>query len=337
MNRDQVFDASGNDPSTGSELRAAHVGGAWVSSSVLDFDLSQIPEGAVIRSARLTLRQPSTPTGPLGHVDPWVPGEGGSAAYFGEGGSVPSGLGSGILAHTPVLSFYSVTTDWTPSDASPPAAGTVNASFINFTSSNGTDQFGITSVVQDLVDHPQARYGILMKWQEQAEGAVTYASSEAGVRKPTLQITYQLPREETYYIRDASGNVVSIYSRTFDQQGVASAEEPEQVEVPIYAAGRVGTYRPQEAGYGLQAAIYYELNDHLGNVRAVIRGVRDPNGTQAEIVDWADYYPARATESLHVASRACPPSSATATPTRASRPTRRRVGISLRCGRMTRG
>ncbi len=65
----------------------------------------------------------------------------------------------------------------------------------------------------------------------------------------TLESTY-------YYVHDALGNVLAIYENTNSQTQLT--------EVPVYAAGRIGSYRPVENSY------LYEVNDHLGNVRGVI-------------------------------------------------------------------
>ena len=63
-------------------------------------------------------------------------------------------------------------------------------------------------------------------------------------------------------MRDASGNMVSTYEQTVDSGGALS--DPVQTEVPVYGSGKIGLYKPQ---FGLT---FYELTDHLGNVRAVI-------------------------------------------------------------------
>lgn len=63
---------------------------------------------------------------------------------------------------------------------------------------------------------------------------------------------------ETWYIRDANGNLISLYYR---YQGQLF-----QGELPIYGASRLGIAFRNTSHYKYN----YELTDHLGNVRAVI-------------------------------------------------------------------
>ncbi len=63
----------------------------------------------------------------------------------------------------------------------------------------------------------------------------------------------------TWYIRDASGNVMSIYE---EKEG---GTDLIQKEVPLYGSGKIGTYYADQDG-----SVAYELTDHLGNVRAVM-------------------------------------------------------------------
>jgi RHS repeat-associated protein len=65
----------------------------------------------------------------------------------------------------------------------------------------------------------------------------------------------------TWYIRDASGNVLSIY-----EEDKINGGQPIQTEVPIYGSGKLGTFYPQQ-----NESSNYELTDHLGNVRALVR------------------------------------------------------------------
>jgi RHS repeat-associated protein len=64
--------------------------------------------------------------------------------------------------------------------------------------------------------------------------------------------------ENQFYVFDYAGNVVAIYSQPLPS-GVVT-----QSEVPIYTTTRIGLYKP------MVSSVFYEVSDHLGNVRAVI-------------------------------------------------------------------
>ncbi len=64
----------------------------------------------------------------------------------------------------------------------------------------------------------------------------------------------------TWYIRDGSGNIIS----TLDEENFTG--NAVETEVPIYGSGKLGVYYPQEDG-----STNYEITDHLGNVRALLR------------------------------------------------------------------
>ena len=82
------------------------------------------------------------------------------------------------------------------------------------------------------------------------------------IRKINYSVSGSNATDEVFYVHDAAGNVVAIYTRTLPG-GAATL-----LEVPIYGAGRLGTHKPANNSY------LYELNDHLGNVRAVIGAPR---------------------------------------------------------------
>ncbi len=80
----------------------------------------------------------------------------------------------------------------------------------------------------------------------------------------------------TYYVLDAGGNTMAIYSKPIG--GTIS-----QTELPIYGASRLGVCNKAGSNY----VKYYQLTDHLGNVRAVAY----KNGSVVTFASYADYYP----------------------------------------------
>jgi RHS repeat-associated protein len=102
---------------------------------------------------------------------------------------------------------------------------------------------------------------------------------------------------KTYYIRDAQGNVMAVYTRRSDTL--------RWVEQHLYGSGRLGMYRQDTAvNKGLKsiAKMYegkrqYELSNHLGNVLTVIsdRRTYTISGTtkiyDAVVISAQDYYP----------------------------------------------
>jgi RHS repeat-associated protein len=84
---------------------------------------------------------------------------------------------------------------------------------------------------------------------------VEYAYDDRGFRY--LKKSF-VENKQTWYLRDASGNVMSIYESALSDANLV------KTEVPLYASGKLGTYYPQ------QGDLSYELTDHLGNVRALL-------------------------------------------------------------------
>ncbi|MBR8534953.1 RHS repeat-associated core domain-containing protein [Carboxylicivirga sediminis] len=93
----------------------------------------------------------------------------------------------------------------------------------------------------------------------------TYYYDDAGFR-----VASETSNGNTYYVRDLSGNIMAIY----DDSG-------NPIEYPIYGSTRIGT----SIKGGSTFASYYELTDHLGNVRAVVKGDDKTINTRR------DYYP----------------------------------------------
>ncbi len=109
--------------------------------------------------------------------------------------------------------------------------------------------------------------------------------------------------KKTYYIHDAQGNALAVYSKLKD--GLLWEEQS------LYGSSRLGIFRPNQVVQANQPPIYatnqltttgktYELTNHLGNVLSVISdrkqrvdtdsdGLADYN--EAVVVRATDYYP----------------------------------------------
>ncbi|GJM63662.1 RHS repeat-associated core domain-containing protein [Persicobacter diffluens] len=99
----------------------------------------------------------------------------------------------------------------------------------------------------------------------------------------------------TYYTRDASGKVLAIYAKNnllseaalFADKATAALE---LVEIPLYGANRLGTqYVETLADGSILRDNQYELKDHLGNVRSVVKRSNNDKGLIA--LGYSDYYP----------------------------------------------
>jgi RHS repeat-associated protein len=86
----------------------------------------------------------------------------------------------------------------------------------------------------------------------------------------------------TRYLRDASGNVMTVYNDTT------------MIEQPIYGSSRVGLYiGGSQEGKSILGLRRYELNNHLGNVLSVIsdKVYMHLDTIAANVLSTADYYP----------------------------------------------
>jgi len=125
-------------------------------------------------------------------------------------------------------------------------------------------------------------------------GKVTAVYSDAAKTVPKVEYLYDdrgfrlakinhADTTTTWYIRDASGSILSVY----EQEGIAAVgntHDAVQTEVPVYGSGKLGLCYPRQDG-----SMNYELTDHLGNVRALLRD--DINAYTATMEDngEADY------------------------------------------------
>ncbi|MBX2916279.1 MAG: hypothetical protein KF856_13495 [Cyclobacteriaceae bacterium] len=136
-------------------------------------------------------------------------------------------------------------------------------------------------------------------------GKVTHVFSDAAKSKLTTKYVYddrgfRLAKETyntsgvlqftTWYIRDASGNVMSIYEQQAGQPTIALTE------IPVYGSGKLGLARAKLDG---SLEYIYEMTDHLGNVRATIKASDDVFLATMEDTGVADWTNPRVREMQH--------------------------------------
>gem|GEM_PF-2152702 len=135
---------------------------------------------------------------------------------------------------------------------------------------------------------------------------ITYTYDAAGNRISKVVIPASGPTRKTYYVRDATGNVMSVY----EEGGLVNDGNLTQAEVHLYGSSRLGIFKPDVDMTSLVATDVYvfdrgkkffELSNHLGNVLVSItdrkNGVR--LSTDTTLVDYylpdiasaSDYYP----------------------------------------------
>lgn len=85
---------------------------------------------------------------------------------------------------------------------------------------------------------------------------------------------------ETYYVRDASGQVMAIYNGNYGGSGPVA--NPKAEEYPIYGSSRLGIAKCDSTDQ--ITSTQYQFTYHLGNVRAVV------NDNEV-VTNYADYYP----------------------------------------------
>jgi RHS repeat-associated protein len=104
-------------------------------------------------------------------------------------------------------------------------------------------------------------YGLIKEMRDSVTNNLitSYAYDDRGDRVKQTIYSNGVPAKTTYYVRDATGNPLAVY----EQNGNNTLAIAEQA---IYGAGRIGMMKWKNG----QPSYFYEVNDHLGNVRAVV-------------------------------------------------------------------
>ena len=138
----------------------------------------------------------------------------------------------------------------------------------------------IGQLVENIDESVKYQYnasGLVTKVLKDNQVLVKFMYNDKGFRLKKESYSLGSLSKTTYYVRDASGNPLSIID-------VPSGSKPtNSEELPIYGASRLGIYNRASN------TSVYQLTDHLGNVRAVI--AKDDSGNAAALVSATDYYP----------------------------------------------
>ncbi|HRE52056.1 MAG TPA: hypothetical protein PK339_11580 [Flavitalea sp.] len=142
-------------------------------------------------------------------------------------------------------------------------------------------------------------YGKIKKITKGNGDIIAYTYDAAGNRA-SKSVTESSQTTITWYVRDAQGNSLALYS---DKQGGQSGMWWK--EQSLYGSSRLGIWAPEinissvngTSEWSVAGKTVYELSNHLGNVMATItdkKTAHDPgNGIyyNAEVVSATDYYP----------------------------------------------
>ena len=132
----------------------------------------------------------------------------------------------------------------------------------------------LTNNADEVVDYEYNASGLvtLVKYNGKDKVRFYYNDKNFRTKKVSYKNDGSTVEKTTIYVRDVAGQVLAIY-----ENGV-------QKEVPIYGVSRLGVYNKTD-----QSSVY-QLTDHLGNVRAVIK--KGVTGHAIAVVNSAtDYYP----------------------------------------------
>lgn len=155
-----------------------------------------------------------------------------------------------------------------------------------------------TDISEGITNITWSVYGKILSVTK-ASGTITYTYDASGNR-----ISKEANGKTTWYVRDASGNVMAVYEKRSD----LNSNHLTQSEVHLYGSSRLGIYninRDLEAAPSGQITNFergrkfFELSNHLGNVLVTIsdRKLQVSSGGvtvdyyTADLVSATDFYP----------------------------------------------
>lgn len=151
-------------------------------------------------------------------------------------------------------------------------------------STKAYDYNAIGQLTENIVDGHYITYDVYGKTQQIYTDAshtsllAEYTYDDRGFRVKKFDNQTQAT---TLYVRDASGNIITTYTRD------GAASNIQRAEVPVYGSGRLGMATCNTTG---EINSYtYELTDQLGNVRATVGKSAADNTSQ--LLSATDYYP----------------------------------------------
>lgn len=133
----------------------------------------------------------------------------------------------------------------------------------------------MTSNAQENLTYEYNALGLVSKVKKSGNTLVEFYYNERGERYK--KVVPGTGGSTEYYINDVSGTSMAIYKQ---QTGL-----PQLKDLTVYGVERLGVFT-----VGSSSFYQYEIADHLGNVRAVIRQPSG-GGTTPTINSYADYYP----------------------------------------------
>lgn len=132
------------------------------------------------------------------------------------------------------------------------------ASFLNYTYN------AIGQMVQQVEGDKTMKiaydpYGFVKEIRDQSDALLeSFGYDERGNRIIRTVYTNGAASNRTFYVHDTGGNVLAIYQQALPGTIISLTE------MPVYGSGRVAVYKP------VVSTFFYEVSDHLGNVRGVI-------------------------------------------------------------------